>query len=317
MIFKFKNLLDEDEKTLSVDGVFESEKNISHWPGNFTPEKYKADTTTEMMFKLLKSDAKEFLEDIDTVSNNHFDSDGVISAFCLIKPDYTLAHEKELCNIATTGDFKEFTTEDALKADIILMKLIDPANSPIKEKLNGLPFSEMMQLCYEKAFELLPKIIANPERFKDLYKDEFKFYQDSENLFETHQAIFSNYGDCNLSVIESSSELHKVCKYSYSEFDTILTSIKKQDGKLYEIEYKRHTWFDTTRDSVERKKFEPLAEKLNQIEGNENGNWKVLGKSPSSELDYRLQFSDEKFNLIPSKIELFEVENILFDYFFE
>src|SRR5512134_135881 len=39
-------------RTLVVDGIAEAALNLSHWPGNRTPRRYRADTTTEMALRL-------------------------------------------------------------------------------------------------------------------------------------------------------------------------------------------------------------------------------------------------------------------------
>src|SRR5262245_48293696 len=79
--------------TLVVDGVAPAVLNLSHWPGNRTPSRYRADTTTEMALHLAGDPQRErFLEGIRIVSNNHFDTDGLLSAWAVLHPDEALRH---------------------------------------------------------------------------------------------------------------------------------------------------------------------------------------------------------------------------------
>ncbi|MDZ7766596.1 MAG: DUF6687 family protein [Melioribacteraceae bacterium] len=319
MIFTFEKYLKSRDNVICVDANFPAKLQISHWPDHSTPDELFADTSTEMAFKLIESEKKyEYLKGINVVSNNHYDSDGVIAAFVLIDPHFASANKQALINVALTSDFYEFTTEDALKADVVLTNLIDKEKSLFKELIKNEPFPNAAQLIYEKAFQLLPKLIQNIDDYEEQWKDDFEWHQKSENSFANQQSVFSDYGDIKLSVIESDFKIHPVVKVTHAKFDIILSSIRRAEGRMYELTYKPYTWHSTTRqDQVERKSFESLVQNLNQIEMNNNGKWKVLGKDPVSEWNYKLHFSNEKFELIPSKLEVFELENILFDYFFE
>ncbi len=317
MKFIFEKFLNERNNVVCVDGSFPAKLELSHWHGNSTPKEFKADTSTEIVFNLIESPFKnDYLNGIEIVSNNHFDADGILSAFVLLNPVFSLQHKKEIINIAETGDFSEFTTEDALKQSYVLESLFDLEKSIFKNEISKMKFPEMMQFIYEKGFELIPKLIENIDDYENIWKDDFQHFQNSENQFEIQSAVFSNYSDCRLSVIESNSELHKVSKYKNSNFEILLSAVKNSEGNLYELEYKTVTWFETSREKkIERKSFEPLAERLNLIETNKNGTWQVLGKDPVEEWDYRLTFADKNFNKNNSKLQIYEIENILFDYF--
>ena len=91
-----------------------------------------------------------------------------------------------------------------------------------------------------------------------------------------------------------------------------------KDGRKYELKYKPYTWHDTLRrKQVKRKTFEPLINKLNLTEINKNGLWKIIGKDPILDWDYTMNFSDENSNLVNSELEIYKVEEVLFEYFFE
>ena len=58
------------------------------------------------------------------VLNNHYDSDGVLSAFALLEPEVALRHEALLVAGAEAGDFDEWPADDrGIKLDAALCEL--------------------------------------------------------------------------------------------------------------------------------------------------------------------------------------------------
>lgn len=321
MKFIFEKLLTDElrAKTICVDGYFESKLSLSHWPGNDSPAELKADTTTEMAFKLIESpDAQKYLEGIEIVANNHFDADGLLACFVLLHPDKAVHYKQLLIDTAITGDFGEFTSEDALKTECVIRNIEDPEKTIVKGAFCDPDFKRIVQDLYVRSFHLLPELLRDVDKYEHIWKDDFRWYETSQASFVSQNSVFSNYGDCNLSIIESANPLHPIAINANSGFDIILSVVKSVSGHLYELGYKPHTWFDTTRPKkIERKSFEPLVEKLNLIEKEKIGKWNILGQDPVSEWNYKLQFSDDSFNLVPSKIQVFEIEEILFEYFYD
>ncbi len=319
MKFVFEKLLETRDTVASVDGAFRSRIQLSHWPANLTPKELKADTSTEIAFKLLESKRKEdYLRGVRIVSNNHIDADGVLAAYVLLFPEEALKRKRELIDIATTGDFAEYTTDSALKAAKILNELDHPQFSIFREEYDHRSFPEIMQSLYEKALEMVPNLVENIDWFEKFYREDYHWFQRSEAAFEEGGAFVTNYKDCHLSVIESAFELHPVSKVKRAAYDIILTAVELAGLKMYELYYKSHTWFETTREKhIERKSFEPLVEKLNQMNEDIKSSWKVLGINPFVEWDYRLQYSNEDYLLVPCELDIADLEKIMIEYFYE
>ncbi len=75
---------------------------LSHWDPNRTPERYRAELSTQICMR--------FLEDndhapYDLVVNNHVDADGLLSVYTLCHPDIALANREVLEQAAGIGDF--------------------------------------------------------------------------------------------------------------------------------------------------------------------------------------------------------------------
>jgi hypothetical protein len=86
---------------------------LTHWRGNRTPRAYKADTSTEIAFKFVAAPESESAAWAGAVVvNNHFDTDGVLSCWVLLEPEFTRAHRDLLIAAAEAGDFDEWPALD-------------------------------------------------------------------------------------------------------------------------------------------------------------------------------------------------------------
>ena len=70
---------------LSVDGTVPNSVHFSHWEGNETPAELKADTSTEIVLNLVAAPQyNKLTRGIELVTNNHFDTDGVLSVWTIL-----------------------------------------------------------------------------------------------------------------------------------------------------------------------------------------------------------------------------------------
>src|SRR5258708_38340061 len=89
---------------LSIDGTVDNAIHFSHWKGNETPAAVKADTSTEIALNLVAAPNREELtRAIDLVTNNHFDTDGVLSVWTLLYGEHALTLRDKLIAAAGAG----------------------------------------------------------------------------------------------------------------------------------------------------------------------------------------------------------------------
>ena len=102
-----------DVPAISCDGLVPgSALDLTHWQGNHTPRRYKADTSTEIALSFVVSaEAREQWATAVAV-NNHFDTDGVLSVWTLIDPEAALARYELLVAAAEAGDFDEWPASE-------------------------------------------------------------------------------------------------------------------------------------------------------------------------------------------------------------
>jgi hypothetical protein len=108
-----------------------------------TPAALKADTSTEIALNLVGSpDYDKLTGGIDLITNNHFDTDGVLSVWTVLTGEKALDLRDQLIAAAEAGDFSEFTGEAAVRASIVIQGSDqafphDEAGSPLARQLNG------------------------------------------------------------------------------------------------------------------------------------------------------------------------------------
>src|SRR5712692_4970517 len=128
---------------LSVDGTVGNAVHFSHWKGNETPASVKADTSTEIALNLVAAPNREELtRGIDLVTNNHFDTDGVLSVWTVLAGERALDLREKLIPAAEAGDFSEFTNEIAVRTSIAIQGSDQPSpgdesGSPLASYLAG------------------------------------------------------------------------------------------------------------------------------------------------------------------------------------
>src|SRR5437870_11222534 len=126
---------------LSVDGTVDNAVHFSHWKGNQTPASVKADTSTEIALNLAAAPNREELtRGIELVTNNHFDTDGVLSVWTMLNGERALELRDKLIAAAEAGDFSELSTEDGVRASIVIQGSDSPTNhsgSPLARQLAG------------------------------------------------------------------------------------------------------------------------------------------------------------------------------------
>src|SRR5947207_70424 len=130
---------------LSVDGTVDNAIHFSHWKGNETPDSLKADTSTEIALNLVAAPNRdELTKGIDLVTNNHFDTDGVLSVWTVLTGERTLKLRDKLIAAAEAGDFSELSTKEGVRASIVIQGSDSPIDvgSPLARQLAGAPVND-------------------------------------------------------------------------------------------------------------------------------------------------------------------------------
>ena len=146
-----------------------------------------------------EDDSDEYADAI--VLNNHYDTDGVLSCFALLEPEFALKHKQIFIEAAESGDFGEFSSENGVKLDIALSSICDP--------LSSLCVTDDDELAYSLAFEKVKGVVErlNEDVGEELWKEGYDQVLEAEKVFERGNArVRRSEKDARLAIVESRTE---------------------------------------------------------------------------------------------------------------
>jgi hypothetical protein len=297
------------EPFLCVDGVVERGLNLSHWPGNRTPAHLRADTTTEMALLLARDEGRAaWLRGIEVVTNNHFDTDGLLSVFAVLRPEEALRHETALVLAARTGDFGDFTTPAAFKLDAVVTAFDDDRRSPIAAEIRGLHETERRQRVYERLLGMLPGLLEDAARYKEIWSGPFASLMRSLMRLRDVARV-REHEAARLSVIEADEPLDEMARFNVARHHRVLTATRADDAIVFEMAFRIVSWFETkTPPRGGRFDLGGVADQLDRLEGDSSGRWTYTG---NDSLDARLYRAAPDGAPLPSRLPLRTVEDLL------
>jgi len=178
MRFEFYHPGLDDVPKLSVDGTVSNSVHFSHWQGNLTPAELKADTSTEIALNLVAApNRRELTRGIELVTNNHFDTDGVLSVWTVLTGERALDLRDKLIPAAEAGDFSEFTNEAAVRASIAIQGSDQPnpdddAGSPLARQLAGIAVDDAK--AYEVVLPEVERVLQRTDEYEPLWRDAWE-----------------------------------------------------------------------------------------------------------------------------------------------
>ena len=317
MRFEFYHSGLENVPKLSVDGTVENSVHFSHWQGNETPAEVKADTSTEIALKVVASPNKDALtQGIELVTNNHFDTDGVLSVWTMLNGEHALALRDKLIPAAEAGDFSEFTNEAAIRASIAIQGsdqpiTADDAGSPLARQLAGGPVTNDAR-AYELVLPEVERLLTRTNEYEDLWSGPWQQIATSIESFERGASVVQKFGDANLSLITVARDVFGPLGYDparhsapftaisrYAKGQLFVIAIPYHDGWAYRIDYPYYSWAETiVRPRIERRNFAALMSRLNQLETGATGHWNL----DTSELASAAKFTDNDGKLSASML---------------
>lgn len=301
---------------LSVDGTVANAIHFSHWRGNQTPAAVKADTSTEIALNVVAAQDRDRLtQGIDLVTNNHFDTDGVLSVWTMLSGKRALDLRASLIAAAEAGDFCEFSTIDAVRASIV----IQGSDSPIGDA--GSPLAKQLakrsdvddRLAYELVLPHVADVLAHTDKYQSLWRDEWNriavalesFADGSSHVIEDDEAGISTvmlaadiFGPAGFNPALHAAPFTAISHHAHGDVFLIVTPLDR--CWAYRIDYPYYSWAETiVRPPIERRDFNPLVAELNELENNSQASWQV----DSSELASAIKFSDQAGRLSASGLE--------------
>jgi len=283
--------LDNSAK-LSVDGTVSNSIHFSHWEGNETPAEVKADTSTEIALNLVASPNKSRLtQGIELVTNNHFDTDGVLSVWTVLNGERALELREQLISAAEAGDFSEFSSPLGVRASIVIQgsDQASPNNetgSPLARKLAGKGVDDDAQE-YQLVLPEVERVFKNIEAYEPLWRNAWEQIAGAIESFEAGHSRVQEDSGAQLSLITLAPDLFSesgfnptrhtppytaISRYARGKLFLITTPVK--GGWVYRVDYPYYSWAETVkRPPIPRLDLGPALKRLNEIEPNTSGRW--------------------------------------------
>jgi hypothetical protein len=277
---------------LSVDGTVANAVHFSHWQGNETPASVKADTSTEIALNLVGAPNRdELTQGIDLVTNNHFDTDGVLSVWTVLTGPRALELREGLIAAAEAGDFSEFSSEIGVRASIVIQGSDDPMDkvgSPLARHLaGGAAFDDAR--AYELLFPEVEKVLTRINDYEFLWADVWQRIANAIESFERGTSTVDEFADENFSLVRLAPELNSSAGFRptkhcapftaisrYARGDLFVIATPVADGWSYRMDFPYYSWAETVvRPHIARRDFSDLVKRLNELEDKSEGKWKI------------------------------------------
>lgn len=316
MRFEFYSDAIAAEPKLSVDGTVDNAIHFSHWKGNKTSASVKADTSTEIALNVVAAANRDQLtQGIDLVTNNHFDTDGVLSVWSMLNGERALESREKLISAAEAGDFCELSTTDGVRASIVIQgsdSPTDKSGSPLARQLAGKDITDEAR-AYELVLPHVERVITETNAFEELWRESWAQIEAALDSFAKGASRVEEDTNAGLSVVTLAPEvfgargfdpeLHSapftaISHHARGELFLIATPLG--DGWTYRIDYPYYSWAETVmRPAVARRDFSSLVRQFNDLDQSTTGRWQI----DDSELASAIKFRDQTGRLAASKLK--------------
>jgi hypothetical protein len=225
-----------ETRAISCDGLVPGASlDLTHWQGNRTPVRFKADTSTEIALNFAASpESSEWIGAV--VVNNHFDTDGILSAFALLEPDFALANPNLLIAAAEAGDFDEWPELDrGLKLDAAIRSLAARSHADAA--------------AYAEILPGLKGLIEHLDDRRELWESDWNTLQAALQAFESGRLLVERAGRIGLCVHakgEPESPGPLLARLFLPGSSRYLLAFVQDDERFsYRYERPRYAWADT------------------------------------------------------------------------
>lgn len=268
MRFLFHDPRATPSPVVSVDGVAPLGPNFSHWPGHRTPDDLRHDLSTGSALRLAAlsdDERRERFEGLETVTNTHYDTDGVLSVFAVLHPERALAHGDALLAAAATGDFQVFTTEEALATDLVLAAVPGLTPDSITDPI------ERRQHQYEAALALVPALLDDAVGALGPLRTDFDRILEDLRWVRDEAEPARVDPETGLAVVTSPRPLDRIALHlAAGDRFRVLAVVPFGTGHLFRYHDRVESWFDLVSVTPPpRVPLGPLAEFLEALEVSE------------------------------------------------
>lgn len=259
---------------VSVDGMTPAGPNLSHWPGNRTPAKWKADLSTGICLAFARAPAdeqREFVGAAEVVCNDHYDTDGFGSLLAILRPEVAFAREELLLAAAATGDFGAFVTERAFAIDRIVARLADPS-SPVHAEFRGESGAAKSLHRYRWLLEHAENVLDAPHDFAPLWRDECDRVRAEIAAGKRGAVQRELHAELGFSVLTTRGPVARMTLNTLAAAYRVLHVTETSSGTTFRFHDRTESWFELlTFRAPPRRDLRPLCARLDALEPPHDG----------------------------------------------
>lgn len=315
MRFQFYSEALDNVPKLSVDGTVPNSIHFSHWEANRTPPEVKADTSTEIALNLVASPNRTALtNNLDLVTNNHFDTDGVLSVWTVLNGERALEFRDLLVSAAEAGDFSEHSSDDGVRVSIAIQgsDQAGPGNdegSPLARMISGDDVDDE-ERAYELVLPEVERLLSNVDAYESLWRAGWNEVAAALDSFARGDSRVVENEESRISLITLAGNLispsYAIAKHARGEMFLIATP--SSGGWFYRLDYPYYSWAETVvRPRIPRRDLTNALATLNDRESNRDGRW----QTDNREMTSAVKFLDARGTLAVSRLEPDEVLEVL------
>ncbi len=269
----------EGAPNIIVDGAANEQTvlALSHWPGSELSDSLKADLSAEIAFNYLEQ--QEHHVQVEAISNNHFDADGLVGLWTLLNPEDALDRRDLVIDVASAGDFGVYKDRDAARVSFMLDAWMRPDDSPLNLGVFQQPYLDQVLVLYEELLPRFIKILDRIDAFEKFWGPADQILDRSEEQIRDGLIHIKEYPTIDLAVISVPEREQKAKEKPHTEpWDTIVhpMAIHNQtqmhrillvQEHRYALYYRYETWVQyISRPTTPRFDLTSLCAILNQQE---------------------------------------------------
>ena len=251
---------------------------LSHWPGSPTPVELLDDLSAQIALHAL--DHPALFDGVEAVSNNHFDQDGLMSAYALLEPEAAIARRDLVIDVAAAGDFATFHDRAAMRIAMAIAAFDDPRRSPLPAAVFEDGYEAQCAALYAALLPRCTALLDDPESVRSLWEDEDAHLSHSLDAIDLGTVALHDEPDLDLAVcvvpeswaeraatrftIARSGALHPAALPNRTSCMRLLVS----HGRAHRLECRYETWvMYRSRELTPRPDLRLLAARLDEVEG--------------------------------------------------
>lgn len=204
---------------------------LSHWAHNRTPAHLKRDTSVEIALAFAR---EREAHDVEVAANNHFDADGVLAVWTLLRPELAIENTGVIVAAAECGDFEEWPTEErGIWLEAAIAELSGDGGDAA---------------AYDRVLPALDELVPAIDRREDLWGDAYRKLLSAGADVDRGAVRVEQIGQ--IAVISHDRGVRElpgpwIARLVPKETERVLLSFQRSEGFDYRYELRRWSWADT------------------------------------------------------------------------